>query len=107
MARRIPINAGVRYVYTGNVRDPVGQATHCHSCGAVLIARDQYDMTAWNLSADGRCVECHTRCHGVFEAVAGRWGRRRQPVRLRGPEPEPLASQFREGNPTSAHPQGT
>ena len=57
MARRIPINAGIRYVYIGNVRDPVGQATHCHSCGAVLIARDQYDMTAWNLSADGRCVE--------------------------------------------------
>ena len=74
MARRIAMNAGIRYVYTGNVHDPVGQTTHCHACGAVLISRDQYDVTAWNLSADGRCAKCGTRCHGVFEAMAGRWG---------------------------------
>jgi pyruvate formate lyase activating enzyme len=90
MARRIAMNAGIRYVYTGNVHDPVGQATHCHGCGAVLIGRDQYDVTAWNLSADGRCAECDTRCHGVFEATAGRWGHRRQPVRLRASESELL-----------------
>ena len=92
IARRIAMNAGIRYVYTGNVHDPVGQTTHCHACGAVLIGRDQYDVTAWNLSADGRCAECDTRCHGVFEAMAGRWGRRRQPVRLRRSEPESLVS---------------
>ena len=91
MARRIAMNAGIRYVYTGNVHDPVGQATHCHGCGAVLIGRNQYDVTAWNLSVDGGCAECDTRCHGVFEAMAGRWGHRRQPVRLRAFEPEPLA----------------
>jgi pyruvate formate lyase activating enzyme len=87
MARQIAKNAGVRYAYTGNVHDPVGQATHCHKCGAVLIGRDQYDVTAWNLPADGRCAECGTRCQGVFEPVAGRWGQRRQPVRLRRSEP--------------------
>jgi len=90
MARRIAMNAGIRYVYTGNVHDPLGQATHCHACGTVLIGRDQYDITAWNLSADGRCAVCDTRCHGVFEAAAGRWGQRRQPVRLRRSEPEPV-----------------
>ena len=78
------------YVYTGNIHDPAGQATHCHACGAVLIGRDWYDITAWHLSADGRCVACGTRCHGVFEAIAGRWGRRRQPVRLRASEPLPV-----------------
>jgi hypothetical protein len=26
-ARRIAINAGLRYVYTGNIRDPAGQST--------------------------------------------------------------------------------
>jgi pyruvate formate lyase activating enzyme len=53
----------------------------------MLIGRDQYDVTVWNLSSDGRCAKCGTRCHGVFEVVAGRWGRRRQPVRLRAFEP--------------------
>jgi pyruvate formate lyase activating enzyme len=92
MARRTAMNAGLRYVYTGNVHDSAGQATHCHACGAVLIGRDWYDITAWHLSADGRCAKCDTRCHGVFETMAGQWGPRRQPVRLRASEPEPLAS---------------
>ena len=90
-ARRIATNAGLRYVYTGNIHDPAGQATHCYACGDMLIGRDWYDITAWRLSADGRCTNCDTRCHGVFEAIAGQWGRRRQPVRLRVSEPELLA----------------
>ncbi|MFZ2094988.1 MAG: AmmeMemoRadiSam system radical SAM enzyme, partial [Pseudolabrys sp.] len=90
-ARRIAMNAGIHYVYTGNVYDPAGQATHCHVCDAVLIGRDWYDLTAWNLSADGRCGNCGARCHGVFEPEAGRWGRRREPLRLRASEPEQVA----------------
>ena len=87
-ARRIARKAGLHYVYTGNIHDPAGQTTHCHSCGAILIGRDWYDITAWHLSTDGRCNKCGTRCHGIFEADAGRWGPRRQPVRLRASEPE-------------------
>jgi pyruvate formate lyase activating enzyme len=83
MARRIASEAGIRYVYTGNIHDPASQTTYCHRCRAALIGRDWYDLTAWNLSADGRCAECGTRCHGVFEAAPGRWGRRRRPIRLR------------------------
>ena len=90
MARRIATEAGIRYVYTGNIHDPAGQTTYCHRCGAVLIGRDWYDLTAWNLSADGRCAECGTRCHGVFEAAPGRWGRRRRPIRLRSFELKPI-----------------
>jgi pyruvate formate lyase activating enzyme len=82
VARQIATNAGLRYVYTGNVHDPGGQATHCHACGTVLIGRDWYDITAWRLSTDGRCIECGTRCHGVFDGMAGQWGRRRQRVRM-------------------------
>jgi len=88
-ARRIAMNAGLRYVYTGNVRDPAGETTHCHECGAVLIDRDCYDIRAWRLSADGRCTQCGARCDGVFEALPGQWGRRRQPVTLRMAEHEP------------------
>jgi pyruvate formate lyase activating enzyme len=49
----------------------------------VLIGRDWYDLTAWNLSAEGACLECGERCAGVFEPEPGGWGRRRRPIRVR------------------------
>jgi len=79
-ARRIARHVGLRYVFTGNIHDPAGQATYCHACDAVLIGRDWYDLTDWKLTADGRCGACGTRCAGVFEPAPGRWGRRRQPL---------------------------
>jgi pyruvate formate lyase activating enzyme len=72
----------MRYVFTGNIRDPEGQATYCHHCGATLIGRDGYAITAWNLDAGGRCRQCGTPCAGVFEVEPGRWGNRRQAVHL-------------------------
>jgi pyruvate formate lyase activating enzyme len=80
LARRIAMDSGLRYVYTGNIHDPAGQATHCHGCGATLIGRDGYDITGWNVSAEGACATCGTRCPGVFDAAPGRWGARRRPV---------------------------
>src|SRR5262249_14039020 len=44
-ARQIAIRHGLRYVYTGNVRDPEGASTWCHSCQSLLIGRDRYDIT--------------------------------------------------------------
>ncbi len=82
MARRIAQEAGLRYVFTGNVHDPAGQATYCHGCGALLIGRDWYDLTAWTLTAEGRCGRCATACAGVFESVPGHWGRRRRPIKV-------------------------
>ena len=81
-ARAIALKNGIRYPYTGNVHDQRGGSTLCHNCGAVLIGRDWYDLTAWTLSADATCRACGTRCAGVFEGVPGGWGRRRQPVRV-------------------------
>src|SRR6266699_3239818 len=79
-ARRIAMQAGLHYVYTGNIHDGAGQSTYCHGCGATLIGRDWYDLTAWNLSADGRCADCGTACAGVFDTGHGTWGRRRQSI---------------------------
>jgi pyruvate formate lyase activating enzyme len=79
-ARRIARAAGLRYVFTGNIHDPTGQSTYCHGCEALLIGRDWYDLTAWNLTADGRCGACGTPCAGVFEPGHGLWGRRRRAV---------------------------
>ncbi|HEU4921246.1 MAG TPA: AmmeMemoRadiSam system radical SAM enzyme [Candidatus Limnocylindrales bacterium] len=79
-ARRIALANGVRYAYTGNVRDRVGGSTHCHACGALVIERDWYELGRWRLSGDGRCSACGTQIPGVFEAGPGRWGARRLPV---------------------------
>ncbi len=81
-AREIARRRGARYVYTGNVYDPVGQSTRCPDCGAMLIERDGYALGAWGLTDDGRCRACGMRCPGVFDGPPGRWGPRRQPVRL-------------------------
>jgi len=81
-ARRIALDNGVRYAYTGNVHDPAGQSTRCHECGALLIERDWYRLGAWQLTGDGRCVSCDTPLAGVFHGPPGTWGPRRLPVRI-------------------------
>ena len=81
-ARQIAIGNGVRYAYTGNVHDPQGGSTWCHGCGGLLVERDWYQLGAWNLSDDGRCRRCGSRCAGVFDGPAGGWGARRLPVAL-------------------------
>ena len=44
--------------------------------------RDWYDLSGWNLTADGHCGRCGAACAGVFEPRPGRWGRRRTAVRV-------------------------
>ena len=81
-ARAIAIGNGLRYVYTGNVHDLAGGTTHCHACGEALIERDWYDIQRYRLSGSGHCPACGARCAGLFEPEPGRWGARRQTVRL-------------------------
>ena len=81
-ARRIARKNGVRYAFTGNVHDSDGGSTYCHACGAGLIVRDWYQLSAWTLTDDGHCRSCGASCAGVFDGPPGTWGRRRQPVRL-------------------------
>jgi pyruvate formate lyase activating enzyme len=82
MARKIALQNGVRYAYVGNVHDPAGDSTYCHSCGALLIGRDWYELREWNLTPSGACEACGEKCAGVFEATPGDWGAKRLPVRL-------------------------
>ena len=81
-ARRIALGNGLRYVYTGNVHDPVGSSTWCPTCGALLIERDWYKLGHWRLDAGGACLGCGSRLPGVFDGPPGAWGPRRLPVRL-------------------------
>jgi pyruvate formate lyase activating enzyme len=83
-AHRIASEAGLRYVYTGNIHDPATQGTRCHNCGAVLVGRDWYELTGWGLTQAGCCSACGTPCAGVFDDTPGQWGRRRMPVSMSG-----------------------
>ncbi|MDJ0862600.1 MAG: AmmeMemoRadiSam system radical SAM enzyme [Gammaproteobacteria bacterium] len=81
-ARSIALSNGIRYAYVGNVHDKRGDSTYCHNCGELLIGRDWYVLSDWNLTEDGRCRFCGTPCAGRFESGPGDWGAKRQPVRL-------------------------
>jgi len=81
-ARKIAIKNGVHYAYTGNVYDPEGESTYCHDCEHLLIGRDIYQITDWNLTEEGRCMSCGTLCAGIFEGGPSLWGGRSRPVRM-------------------------
>ncbi len=81
-ARRIAMENGLRYVYTGNVRDPQGGSTWCPQCGSLLIERDGYRIGRWGLDATGHCLDCGASVPGVFGERPGTWGARRLPVHM-------------------------
>ncbi len=81
-ARRRAIDAGLRYVYTGNVHDDEGGNTLCHNCGTLLVGRDWYRLTHWALDDQGQCSKCGEPCAGRFDGPPGHWGARRRPIRV-------------------------
>ncbi|HTS89343.1 MAG TPA: AmmeMemoRadiSam system radical SAM enzyme [Gemmatimonadales bacterium] len=88
-ARQIAERNGIRYAYTGNVRDREGGTTRCHTCGAELIVRDGYRIVGWALTDEGSCRACGTTCAGVFDGPPGHWGSRRELVTLHPTSEEP------------------
>jgi pyruvate formate lyase activating enzyme len=88
-ARDIARDAGLRFVYTGNVHDREGGSTYCPGCGARVVTRDWYELEGWELTDDGRCRACGTAIPGVWAGPPGRWGARRVPVRLAPPRRRP------------------
>mgnify|MGYP001994881684 FL=1 len=82
-ARRIALDHGIRYVYVGNVHDFDSSSTYCHQCGGVLIGRDWYQLSTWNLTDSGACKSCGAQCAGLIDGPPGTWGPKRKPLRLR------------------------
>ena len=66
-SREIALEAGLHYVYTGNVHDFKGSSTYCPECGEILIGRDWYSLSVWHLLPGGSCEACGTRIAGVFD----------------------------------------
>ncbi len=65
--REIALEAGLNYVYTGNVHDFRGSSTYCPGCGQILIGRDWYSLSDWHLLPGGSCETCGTKIAGVFD----------------------------------------
>ena len=78
-AREIALQAGIKYVYVGNVHDVNGQSTYCPECGRVVIERDWYALGEYSLNGN-RCAHCGCEIAGFFAGKPGTWGRKRLPV---------------------------
>jgi pyruvate formate lyase activating enzyme len=69
-AARIGREAGLRYVYAGNIPGAVDdlEDTHCAGCGELLVRRDGYRIRGYHLTPEGQCPKCRA-------AVPGRWAK--------------------------------
>ncbi len=56
-AKAIGEQAGLDYVYLGNVDEPGGEDTTCPSCGAVAVRRSGYTIIGRH-TRDGTCARC-------------------------------------------------
>jgi pyruvate formate lyase activating enzyme len=65
-AVRIGQEAGLHYVYGGNVPGHTSETTYCAGCGAKVIERTGNTLTA-DRTADGRCPGCGHPIPGRFE----------------------------------------
>ena len=63
-AREIGLEAGLRYVYTGNVQGEDGAHTYCPSCTALVVRRRGFVSEPVAL-AGGRCARCGAGIAGV------------------------------------------
>lgn len=63
-ARQIGLEAGLRYVYQGNIPGEGGENSYCHSCGGLLIERTGFSIKKNRLN-DGCCGSCGTSFAGV------------------------------------------
>ena len=65
-AREIGLNAGLKYVYTGNVPGNTGENTFCYSCGETVIERWGFQVGKLRIK-NGKCTQCGAKIDGVWE----------------------------------------
>jgi pyruvate formate lyase activating enzyme len=64
-AREIGYEAGLRYVYEGNIPGEGGESTYCPNCKQLLIMRFGFKIMKMHC-ADGRCFKCGYTLEGVW-----------------------------------------
>ncbi len=63
-ARQIGLEAGLRYVYEGNVPGSEGESTYCYNCGNPIVRRYGYFISEKHIQ-DSRCTFCGVTIDGV------------------------------------------
>jgi len=64
-AREIGINAGLKYIFTGNIPGYEGENTYCFGCKKLLIERTGFKIEN-NYIKDKSCPDCNTKIDGYF-----------------------------------------
>ncbi len=85
-AAEIGREAGLRYVYAGNLPGNVGEyeTTHCPRCNHQLVKRSGYVVREYKITNEGKCPKCG-------EKIAGIWHQDTAQVTLNRPgRPVPL-----------------
>ena len=67
-AAEIGKEAGLRYVYAGNLPGQVGEYedTFCSECNQQLIKRRGYVIQEYHITSDGKCPKCHAEVAGIW-----------------------------------------
>lgn len=65
-ARKIAMNAGLNYVYVGNLPGHPGNNTYCPKCKRLLIERMGYSINMKNMK-NGKCAHCGKIIAGVWK----------------------------------------
>jgi len=66
-AREIALDAGLNYVYIGNVPGHVANSTFCPQCNQILIWRAHFSVIS-NHIEEGRCPFCGYHISGIWES---------------------------------------
>lgn len=69
-AHDIARNAGMNYVYSGNVLGHKYESTYCPKCGEMLIERYGFSILKYSIPADKKCPKC-----GEKIPIVGDYGR--------------------------------
>jgi pyruvate formate lyase activating enzyme len=67
-ASEIGREAGLRYVYAGNIPGHVGEyeSTFCPNCNKKIVERTGFKITNYHLTAEGNCPHCGTEIAGLW-----------------------------------------
>lgn len=65
-AMKTAISAGLKYVYTGNMRGQDHENTCCPQCGKLLIKRNGFEVLENNLK-NNKCKNCSAILSGIWE----------------------------------------
>jgi len=67
-AAEIGREAGLRYVYAGNLPGHVGEyeSTRCPACNSVVVKRSGYFIREYKITGEGKCPQCRQKIAGVW-----------------------------------------